>query len=626
MKALSLNKSRHILQSSYQWYMRKGDQLPLDAKADLEQRLLNLESAIKEGHKEAASTQAQALESTYKERFKKNFIFQIGEVLFAIAVALLLAIAVRQMWFELYEIPTGSMRPTYREQDRLAVSKTPFGINLPLTTGHLFFDPDLVEHGSVVTFTTEGIENLDEDTTFLGFIPYKKRLIKRMIGKPGDSLYFYGGKIYGVNKEGKLIESLLSAPWVENLEYIPFIEFAGKVTPLGKKEILFHQMNQPIGKLSLLPGKRLEGEIYNGKQWVKDDPLAQKVPHNNLQAYSDFFGMRNFAMARLLNKQELSELTDINTASLSDGVLYLELRHHPSLTYPQPLVIKDFPLMALLAPFRTIIPLQQSHLDAIMDNMYTARLIMRDGRSTRYHVEGSAINAESPRFKGVPDGMYEFYHGKLSRISLGGVTSSVDADNPLLSHSPENVQKLFNLGIEMNNAYSPHGTHQYYYPSRYAYFRDGDLYLMGAAVLKKDDPLLKEFSAGELKRQKDSSSDKPYIAFVDYGPPLKEGQVDKNFIRTFGITVPSKQYLVLGDNHAMSGDGRVFGFIPESNLQGSPSFLMWPPGERWGIPAQAMQHIFTLPRLIVWAIVGLVCLIWYMYHRRYLHRPIVLKK
>ncbi len=74
----------------------------------------------------------------------------------------------------------------------------------------------------------------------------------------------------------------------------------------------------------------------------------------------------------------------------------------------------------------------------------------------------------------------------------------------------------------------------------------------------------------------------------------------------------------------MSSDSRAFGFVPEANLQGAPSLILWPTGERMGAPWQAPYKLLELPRLIVWSTVALSGLIWYVLRRRYLHRPIIL--
>lgn len=616
MSTYRLKKSCTILQNVYDWYKNRSSQLSPDKKAELEQRMLALEGSVHTGNREEASRQAQALEAFSKEYCKKTSYDYIKELLVALLIAFILAVVVRQMWFEPYEIPTGSMRPTFKEQDRITVSKTAFGLNIPLTTGHFLFEPSHVERTSAITFTSEGIKNLDEDSLFLGLFPYKKRLIKRTIGKPGDALYFYGGKIYGVDKNGKALEELIQAPWMANLEHIPFLKFSGKKS-LKEKKSFFSQMNIPIGRIYVNRGQQV-GEIYDGQNWIKDDPAAQSSTHSHLKAYSDFFGMRNFATARLLSKKELTRLYPNESLKLEKAPLYLELKHHPSLTYPKPSIdILHGKSNITLNPLKSIVPLQQRHLDAIMDGMYTARLVFKDERGTRYSTEAPSFSQASPLFPGVPDGTYEFYHGTLYEIGSGAIAYTASQKHPLYSHSAQNVQKLFNLGIEMHLGYQSA-------PSRYAYFRDGDLYLMGHPVIKKDDPTLIAFNEQEASKEKNASADKPYTAFKDFGPPLKDGKYDVEFIRTFGVKVPEKKYLLLGDNHAMSADSRVFGFIPEENLQGAPSLILWPPGQRWGIPEQKPYPLFSASRILVWSLAAAAFSIWSFRQRRRRQRPIVL--
>lgn len=630
MKTYRLNKSRSILQAAFSWYKSKGERLERETRATLEKKMLALEADVKVDNRASASAKAEDLELFMQKHRKRSFLDHALEVIGAILIALVLAVVVRQMWFELYEIPTGSMRPTFREQDHVAVTKTPFGINLPLTTGHLLFDPSLVKRGGAITFTSEGIPRLDEDTTFMWVIPYKKRLIKRLIGKPGDSLYFYGGKIYGVDKEGNPIEDLIDAPWMHkgphrDLEHIPMIRFSGEEIPFSQREVRFYQMNIPVGRFVVDGANRVKGEIFDGKKWILDDPASQNTNHRSPKAYADFFGINNFAMARLLTAKQVKEITGVDLKSLPEGELYLELSHHPSLTYPAPLLWQDVYHPFSLSTFKSILPLKQEHIDRLMESMYTARLVFKNGKAGRYSVDGVRGDQNPPSFAEVPDGVYEFYDGKLESIGRAGVPYAVP-ENPLYSHDPVNVQALFNLGIEMHSAYSPSSKNAFLRPSRYAYFREGDLYLLGSPVFKKGDPLLVDFLKREEELVKASSKDKPYVAFKDQGPPIKNGQYDVDFIRAFGVTIPEKQYLVLGDNHAMSGDSRAFGFVPEDNLQGAPSLIMWPPGSRWGLPWQAPYAIFVLPRLIVWTVAAIAWLVWYWFHRRHLRRPIILKK
>ncbi len=618
----SLNKCRKILKIVYAQYKKKGKKLTPTLLEILEANLHACDQAILAQDEFKASDLAVELEAFSHQHFRKTAIEYTLELVVAFIIAIAIAAIVRQVWFEMYEIPTGSMRPTFKEQDHLSVTKTAFGINFPFETRHLYFDPELVQRTSVVIFSADAIPVSDPDTTYFGIIPYKKRLIKRLVGKPGDSLYFYGGKIYGVDKEGKPITELLDSPWLDKIEYIPYLSFEGDISWPGRNVIQLEQMHLPLGRLSFSGSGKMTGEIFNGTDWVKDQPLALTKPHDKIQTYSDFLGMRNFAIARLMTQQELDNFGEVAKTGLEKGVLYLQLMHTPNLNYPAP----QFHYRNLhLIPYSTIIPLQEHHLKAIMDNMYTARFVVKDHMAKRYSVENIPFNINSPRFNDIPDGTYEFYYGTAYSIGWGGIATQLPQDHPLYNLTPENIHRLFNLGIDMNTIVEPSPNNLVYLPHRYAYFREGDLYLVGAPIIKKDDPTLKAFNEREENRAQHASANAPYIPFKDQGPPYKNGSLDVEFIKHFGITIPPKTYLVLGDNHAMSGDSRVFGVVPQENLQGAPSLILWPPGPRWGFPAQKPYPIFVWPRLIIWFTVAMIALIAYMVYRRNLKKPIYKK-
>jgi signal peptidase I len=211
----SLRKSRGILKWVYSWYKKKGRQLMRPQLDVLEKEMAALDQALLSKQRETASLLAHTLEDFARTHCKKTFFEYAWELILAIIFALIIATIVRQMWFELYEIPTGSMRPTFREQDHLTVTKTAFGINFPLETRHLYFDPSLVQRTSVLIFSGDGLPLPDTNTTYFGIFPYKKRYIKRCIGKPGDSIYFYGGQLYGIDRDGKDIVELRSSRLLE---------------------------------------------------------------------------------------------------------------------------------------------------------------------------------------------------------------------------------------------------------------------------------------------------------------------------------------------------------------------------------------------------------------------------
>lgn len=72
----------------------------------------------------------------------------------------------------------------------------------------------------------------------------------------------------------------------------------------------------------------------------------------------------------------------------------------------------------------------------------------------------------------------------------------------------------------------------------------------------------------------------------------------------------------------MSGDSRLFGFVPAENLQGVPEVILWPLGERAGYPDQKPYPAITAPRLIIWALAGLIGSIAYVIYRKRLRKPL----
>jgi signal peptidase I len=622
MKTYSLRKSRSILTWNANRFKKKQKSLSTNQREGLSKLLEKLDQAVLQGHRQEASDLAHEVEEIGQEPLKKSFFEHLIELAIVIVVAVFIATLVRQVVFEPYEIPTGSMRPTFREHDNVIVSKTSFGINAPFTTGHLYFDPSLVQRTSIVIFSGDQIDLQDTDSKYLWIFPYKKRYIKRCMAKPGDTVYFYGGRIYGMDKEGHDIPELLNSPWIENISYVPFYYMEGVVSRPKKNEFVFSQMHEAIGRMILLPTNQMLGEVFNGKEWVKDDPQALLTQHDSIKTYSDFWGFRNFALARLLTKEQLADQQDLNKNSSGDGLLYLEICHTPYLNYSGTLFQQSsLGIKPLIGSFTTTIPLNKQHINTLMDHMYTARFVVKDGRVARYNFETSRFGPENPSMPGVPDGTYEFYNGVAYQIGFTSIPWKLGQDHPLYNHDPSFVQLLFNLGIDFNTALEPTANNQTFYPRRYAFFRDKALYLLGASIFAKEDPLLVQFNKQELDRQEQAAKNKPYIAFKDYGAPLKsDGSLDKEFLKIFGLKIPEGHYLTLGDNHAMSADSRFFGFVPEANLQGAPDLIVWPPGERWGCPPQKPYPWFNIPRTIVWGILGLIGLIYYIVHHRRLRR------
>ena len=302
--------------------------LPTSIQLEIQTELAKLQDALASKDLSTCRGAVESVQKLYQQYLKKTPFQQARDFILGVAVALVIAILIRQMWFELYEIPTGSMRPTFKEQDRLSVSKTDFGINYPLRLGHFYFNPDLIKRNNIVIFTVENMDVRDANTVYFYLFPGKKLLVKRVIGKPGDTLYFYGGKVYGIDEAGQDITPELQLPELEKIDHIPFISFEGtrvSTTPSAfpgiYSPVVIYQMNEPIARMYATSPTQARGELLPKIQ-LKDPKLH----------YGDMWGIKNFAMARLLTKEQVRIFTDQDPSSMEEGVLYLELKHHPSLT------------------------------------------------------------------------------------------------------------------------------------------------------------------------------------------------------------------------------------------------------------------------------------------------------
>ena len=130
----------------------------------------------------------------YKSKVKGSF----SELFKTLMVAGSIAIIFRSIFFEPFNIPSGSMIPTLLVGDYLFVSKYsygyskysfPFGI-VPIDDRLLDENP---KRGDVIVFRKPGDESID--------------YIKRLIGLPGDTVQVRNGILLVNNKEAKRLKT-----------------------------------------------------------------------------------------------------------------------------------------------------------------------------------------------------------------------------------------------------------------------------------------------------------------------------------------------------------------------------------------------------------------------------------
>lgn len=601
-------KIKHFYRKQLYSYWWRSKNLLKIHKGEWEVQLAGLNAAIISKNQALASEYVEKLEDFSQRHFKKSFFKSLIEFLFALFVAFLAAVVIRQMWFEPYEIPTGSMRPTFREQDRLLVGKTAFGLNIPLNTGHFIFEEKEVQRTGIVIWSGAGVDLGQTEDYFFGVLPYTKRYVKRLIGKPGDSLYFYGGQVWGVDKNGEEITSLREEPWMQNLTYFPFADFEGNSRSTsfvenGRETVILKQFNQPFAKVQFSASGQVSGQLLRNKDWVQENPTKDIY-------FGQSYGMENYAKVRLLTPAEAETLLEKEGKKKEDAALaYLQIFHDPSLTSPRPSLYRrvDGVKFVQLVPEESLMPLHAYHLEALRDSLYTARFVVDHEIGFRYSLGEERVDRSyGIPLKGVPSGTYEFYDGQLYQVGFGGTLTVLPPDHPLQPTTTERLIQLFNFGIEWNKLFATNQETTFFLPSRYAYYRSGSFYVDRGPIAAVGDPVLTAFVSEEKKKVEQKGSYRP---FVDHGTPTKEK------ILTLGVHVPEKSYVVLGDNPAMSADSRTFGFLPEANLEGRPTWLFWPMQNRFGQLPQPAAPWINLPLAIVLGVTLLIMVAIYSYNR-----------
>jgi len=601
----SIRKCKKKLRHVYKWYKKKKKTIPDNEKKNFENILNSLSQSIAKKDKEKSKKLTLELEKLSQKFLKKTALDKFIDAFISITIAIIIAIIIRQTWFENYTIPTGSMRPTLKEKDFLIVSKTSFGINKPTRQGHIYFNPSLIKRGDIVIFTTANMDVENNDYMYFFIIPGKKQFIKRLIAKPGDIIYFYGGKIYGIDKDGKEIKEFKNDKWFTKIEHIPFIRFEGKNLFLDKKQVgiisnlIISQMNTPIAKLTLSASGNYGKLLFN-----KNPPFPKNFSPSD---YFDIWGFKNYATTRIVTKQQVKKFYP--DLIYKNAEYYLELTHHPSIK--KIILEKDFfgRLKPNLSYYTSLIPLSDKNLTDIFNNLYTCRFTVKNNILKRAGTNN--IENYLPKLQ-IPNGCYEFQKGVAYKVDLLGITKKLKKDHPIYKKENKKIVLLYNLGIEMNTLFSTIEKNQNLRPSRYGYFLNGSLYLMGAPIIKKEDFTLKEFIKNEEKRKKEEAS----IPFIP-----EDLEINKEFILKYGLKIPENHYLVLGDNHAMSADSREFGFVPQENLRGRPLFIYWPIGSRFGKIFQPM-HQLSSSSIIVSFIVLSCALGWMIYLKKKYSYPL----
>jgi len=121
----------------------------------------------------------------------------LWECVESIIIAFILAMFIRAFFIQAFKIPSGSMRMTLIEGDRLMVSKLRYGPKVPFTNNHLPGFSEL-KRGDIIVFIYPKNP--------------KKDFIKRLIAVGGETVEIIQGDIY-------IDEKLVTDPRIKNTFY-----------------------------------------------------------------------------------------------------------------------------------------------------------------------------------------------------------------------------------------------------------------------------------------------------------------------------------------------------------------------------------------------------------------------
>jgi signal peptidase I len=225
---------------------------------------------------------------------KKKSAGGIVDTVKTIVYAVLIALVVRTVAYEPFNIPSGSMVPTLLVGDYLFVSKFSYGysryslpLGLPLFSGRIFSHPPT--RGDVVVFKLP----TDNSTDY----------IKRVIGLPGDHIQVKNGVLY-INDQPcprKRIEDYLYQEG--NGAVIPLSQYI-ETLPNGRQHHIIQMTdNGPLDNTSVYdvpPGKYfMMGDNRDNSQDSRVLSAVGYVPAENLIGPAQFIFFSTDGSARL---------------------------------------------------------------------------------------------------------------------------------------------------------------------------------------------------------------------------------------------------------------------------------------------------------------------------------------
>jgi len=218
----------------------------------------------------------------------------VVETVKTVVYAVLIALVVRTVAYEPFNIPSGSMVPTLLVGDYLFVSKFSYGYSryslpfgIPLFSGRIFFRPP--KRGDVVVFKLP----TDNSTDY----------IKRVIGLPGDHIQMKSGNLY-INDQSVYRKRIQDYLYQEgNGTVIPVTQYIETLPNGVQHRIIKMGDNGPLDNTQVYdvpPGEYfMMGDNRDNSQDSRVLSAVGYVPAENLVGRAQFIFFSTDGSARL---------------------------------------------------------------------------------------------------------------------------------------------------------------------------------------------------------------------------------------------------------------------------------------------------------------------------------------
>ena len=162
------------------------------------------------------------MKTWFSKALKENKLFFIFIVLMFVF---------RSTFADWNSVPTGSMKPTILEGDRIFVNKMAYDIRLPFTHISLYKTSD-PSRGDIIVFDSE---------------VSKKKLVKRVIGVPGDIIELRHNILHINAKELSYLEISSSGVMQDRVENLLGVKHLVRVRKYGSSLSSFRPITVPTG-------------------------------------------------------------------------------------------------------------------------------------------------------------------------------------------------------------------------------------------------------------------------------------------------------------------------------------------------------------------------------------------